>query len=157
MTRKCSVPLKFSNGSILIKKVYIAGPLFNSHEKEYLEKIAQLLEDNGYVCFLPHRDQKGVSEDELDQLNMAAATKAKIFNNDLAALEASDLTVALLTGQDIDSGTAAEIGFSYANKKPVIAITASERRFRNLFVEGMISKTIDEIDTLVDTIKILIK
>ena len=57
MTRKCSVPLKFSKGPILIKKVYIAGPLFNSHEKEYLEKIAQLLEDNGYVCFLPHRDQ----------------------------------------------------------------------------------------------------
>lgn len=83
---------------------------------------------------------------------MTAATKEKIFNNDLTALEDSDLTVALLTGQDIDSGTAAEIGFSYANNKPVIAITASERRFRNLFVEGMISKTIDEIDTLLDTI-----
>ena len=83
---------------------------------------------------------------------MTAATKEKIFNNDLTALEDSDLTVALLTGQDIDSGTAAEIGFSYANNKPVIAITASERRFRNLFVEGMISKTIDEIDTLVNTI-----
>ena len=136
----------------MIEKVYIAGPLFNSHEKEYLEKISQLLEDNGFDCFLPHRDQKGVSKDELEWLNMTAATKAKIFNNDLAALEASDLTVALLTGQDIDSGTAAEIGFSYANKKPIIAITASERRFRNLFVEGMISKTIDEIDTLVDTI-----
>jgi len=136
----------------LIEKVYIAGPLFNSHEKEYLEKISQLLEDHGFDCFLPHRDQKGVSEDELEWLNMTAATKAKIFNNDLAALEASDLTVALLTGQDIDSGTAAEIGFSYANKKPIIAITASERRFRNLFVEGMISKTIYEIDTLLDTI-----
>jgi len=136
----------------LIEKVYIAGPLFNSHEKEYLEKISQLLEDNGFDCFLPHRDQKGVSEGELERLNMTAATKAKIFNNDLAALEASDLTVALLTGQDIDSGTAAEIGFSYANKKPIIAITASERRFRNLFVEGMISKTIYEIDTLLDTI-----
>ena len=83
---------------------------------------------------------------------MTAATKEKIFNNDLTALEDSDLTVALLTGQDIDSGTAAEIGFSYANNKPVIAITASERRFRNLFVEGMISKTIDEFDTLLDTI-----
>ena len=81
--------------------------------------------------------------------------KKKIFNNDLNALKTSDLTVALLTGQDIDSGTAAEIGFSYANKKPIIAITASERRFRNLFVEGMIDKTIDEIDILVDTVKSL--
>ena len=98
---------------------------------------------------------KGVMEEELKQLDMSNATKEKIFNNDLDALKTSDLTVALLTGQDIDSGTAAEIGFSYANKKPIVAITASERRFRNLFVEGMIDKTIDEIDTLVDTIKSL--
>ena len=136
----------------MIKKVYIAGPLFNSQEKHYLEKISQVLEGNGFDCFLPHRDQIGISEKELENPIMTAATKEKIFNNDLTALEDSDLTVALLTGQDIDSGTAAEIGFSYANNKPVIAITASERRFRNLFVEGMISKTIDEIDTLLDTI-----
>ena len=139
----------------MTKKIYIAGPLFNTHEKGYLEKIAIELESNEFECFLPHRDQKDVTEKELKQLNMSNATKQKIFNNDLNALKTSDLTVALLTGQDIDSGTAAEIGFSYANKKPIIAITASERRFRNLFVEGMIDKTIDEIDILVDTIKSL--
>ena len=139
----------------MTKKIYIAGPLFNTHEKGYLEKIAIELESNEFECFLPHRDQKDVTEEELKQLNMSNATKEKIFNNDLNALKTSDLTVALLTGQDIDSGTAAEIGFSYANKKPIIAITASERRFRNLFVEGMIDKTIDEIDILVDSIKSL--
>ena len=139
----------------MTKKIYIAGPLFNTHEKGYLEKIAIELESNEFECFLPHRDQKDVTEEELKQLNMSNATKEKIFNNDLNALKTSDLTVALLTGQDIDSGTAAEIGFSYANKKPIIAITASERRFRNLFVEGMIDKRIDEIDILVDTIKSL--
>ena len=139
----------------MTKKIYIAGPLFNTHEKGYLEKIAIELESNEFECFLPHRDQKDVTEEELKQLNMSNATKEKIFNNDLNALKTSDSTVALLTGQDIDSGTAAEIGFSYANKKPIIAITASERRFRNLFVEGMIDKTIDEIDILVDTIESL--
>ena len=139
----------------MTKKIYIAGPLFNTHEKGYLEKIAIELESNEFECFLPHRDQKDITEEELKQLNMSNATKEKIFNNDLNALKTSDLTVALLTGQDIDSGTAAEIGFSYANKKPIIAITASERRFRNLFVEGMIDKTIDEIDILVDTIESL--
>ena len=139
----------------MTKQIYIAGPLFNTHEKGYLEKIAIELESNEFECFLPHRDQKDITEEELKQLNMSNATKEKIFNNDLNALKTSDLTVALLTGQDIDSGTAAEIGFSYANKKPIIAITASERRFRNLFVEGMIDKTIDEIDILVDTIESL--
>ena len=105
--------------------------------------------------FFSSQRPKGVTEEELKHLDMSNATKEKIFNNDLNALKTSDLTVALLTGQDIASGTAAEIGFSYANKKPIIAITASERRFRNLFVEGMIDKTIDEIDILVDTIKSL--
>ena len=139
----------------MTKKIYIAGPLFNTHEKGYLEKIAIELESNEFECFLPHRDQKDITEEELKQLNMSNATKEKIFNNDLNALKTSDLTVALLTGQDIDSGTAAEIGFSYANKKQIVAITASEILFRNLFVEGMIDKTIDEIDILVDTIESL--
>ena len=86
---------------------------------------------------------------------MSTTTKQKIFTNDLNALKASDLTVALVTGQDIDSGTAAEIGFSYANRKPIIAITALERRFRNLFVERMINQKIDGIDQLAHRIKSL--
>ena len=132
----------------MIKKIYIAGPLFNAHERSFLEEIAHELEANGYDCFLPHRDQTGIEASELDGINMSQTTKDKIFNNDLQGLQVADLTVALVTGPDIDSGTAAEIGFSFATGKPVIAITASERRFRNLFVEGMFAykvKTVQEI------------
>ncbi len=132
----------------MIKNVYTAGPLFNAHEKSYLELITSELESNGYKCFLPHRDQSGIDESEMEGTNMGQATKDKIFNADLTALKEADLTVALMTGQDIDSGTAAEIGFTYANDKPIIAITAYERRFRNLFVDGMINKTVNEVDEL---------
>ena len=135
-----------------MRKIYIAGPLFNAHERDYLEKIALELENNGYECFLPHRDQTGIPDDQVEQHTMTLETKDKIFNNDLNALEASDITVALLTGQDIDSGTSAEIGFTYANKKPVVAIKASETRIRNLFVEGMVSIAIDDIDQLVGAV-----
>ena len=135
-----------------MRKIYIAGPLFNAHERDYLEKIALELENNGYECFLPHRDQTGIPEDQVAQHSMTLETRDKIFNNDLNALEASDITVALLTGQDIDSGTSAEIGFTYANKKPVVAIKASETRIRNLFVEGMVSIAIDDIDQLVGAV-----
>ena len=136
----------------MIKYVYIAGPLFNVHERSYLELIASELEGSGYKCFLPHRDQSGIDESELEGTNMRQATKDKIFNADLTALKAADLTVALITGQDIDSGTAAEIGFTYANNRPIIAITAYERRFRNLFVDGMISKTVNAVDELLAAI-----
>ena len=45
----------------MIKKIYIAAPLFNAHE----------LEANGYDCFLPHRDQTGIVASELDGKNMS--------------------------------------------------------------------------------------
>ena len=136
----------------MIKNIYIAGPLFNAHDRSYLELIAAELEDNGYKCFLPHRDQAGIDESELEGTDMSSATKDKIFNNDLNALKTADLTVALITGQDIDSGTSAEIGFTYASGKPVIAITASERRYRNLFVDGMLSKTVNDVHEIIPAI-----
>jgi nucleoside 2-deoxyribosyltransferase len=70
-------------------------------------------------------------------------------------LKEADLTVALITGQDIDFGTASEIGFTYANRKPVIAITADERRFRNLFVEGMITKRVSSLEEIIKSIYII--
>ncbi len=132
----------------MIKYIYIAGPLFNAHERGYLELVASELEGNGYKCFLPHRDQSGINESELKGTDMSQATKDKIFYSDLTALKESDLTVALITGKDIDSGTAAEIGFTYANGKPVIAVTAYERRFRNLFVDGMITHTVESYEDI---------
>ena len=39
-----------------MKKAYIAGPLFDDHEREYLEKITKLVESYGFDTFLPHRD-----------------------------------------------------------------------------------------------------
>ena len=84
---------------------------------------------------------------------MSKATKDKIFKNDLDALKKSDMTIALITGWDIDSGTAGEIGFTFANGKPVIAIDASERRYRNLFVDGMIMQTVNNVDDIIPAIE----
>ena len=135
------------------KKIYIAGPLFNKHERDYLELIADRLEREGFNCFLPHRDLTGVDESELKTTYMSQTTKNKIFVADLTALKESDLTVALITGWDIDSGTSAEIGYTYANGKPIIGIDASERRFRNLFVEGMITEKVHGIGSIIPAIR----
>ena len=137
----------------MIEKIYIAGPLFNIHETRYLEDIAKELESNGYQCFLPHRDQSGVDESELEKTEMSEVTKDRIFNNDLDALKEADMTVALITGWDIDSGTAGEIGYTFACGKPIVAIDASERRYRNLFVEGMITKTVNDVDEIIPAIE----
>ena len=102
---------------------------------------------------MPHRDQTGIDESELEGTDMSQETKDRIFRNDLNALEAADLTVALLTGQDIDSGTSAEIGHTFAKQKPVIAINAYERRYRNLFVEGMLTVTVNDIGEIIPEIE----
>ena len=137
----------------MIKSIYIAGPLFNIHETRFLEDIAKELESNGYQCFLPHRDQSGIDESELEKTEMSEATKDRIFNNDLDALKGSDITVALITGWDIDSGTAGEIGYTFASGKPIIAIDASERRYRNLFVTGMITTTVNDVNEITPAIE----
>jgi nucleoside 2-deoxyribosyltransferase len=108
-----------------MSEIYVAGPLFNTHERGYLEQIAQALEALGYRTFLPHRDVGLLSDD-------ASFDRQRIFRGDLAALERCDACVALLTGADHDSGTSAELGYMYAKGKPCIGITDDMRWLNNL-------------------------
>jgi nucleoside 2-deoxyribosyltransferase len=105
--------------------IYIAGPLFNSHERAYLEQIAAVIERAGYETFLPHRDAGLLTQ-------ITPETRQQIFRADLKALEACDGCVALLTGADHDSGTCGEIGYLYAKGKPCIGITDDVRWLNNL-------------------------
>lgn len=106
-------------------RLYIAGPLFNTHERWYLEQIASALETAGYTTYLPHRDAGLVDKDKpLD--------RRRIFRADLEGLDSCDGCVALLTGSDHDSGTAAELGYMYARQKPCIGITDDMRWMNNM-------------------------
>lgn len=106
--------------------VYIAGPLFNTHERLYLEQIAAALEGVGFRTFLPHRDA-GLLGDLND-----IRERQRLFHGDMDALEAADLVVALLTGADHDSGTCGELGYAYAKGKPCFGISDDVRRMNNL-------------------------
>ncbi|MFN8531322.1 MAG: nucleoside 2-deoxyribosyltransferase [Anaerolineae bacterium] len=108
------------------RKVYVAGPLFNSHERAYLEQISTALEGEGFETFLPHRDA-GILGD-LSNIR----ERERVFRGDMQALEACDLVVALLTGADHDSGTCGELGYAYAKGKPCFGITDDVRRMNNL-------------------------
>ena len=114
-----------------MKKVYIAGPLFDDHERDYLEKIAISLEAIGFQTFLPHRDA-GLVEGEITEIK-----KAEIFDTDMNALNDADIVVALLTGRDVDSGTAAEVGIAHTQGKKLIGINANNIKIINNFVWGL--------------------
>ena len=130
------------------KYIYVAGPLFNTHERWYLEHIAEALEGAGYRTFLPHRDaglvKLGSYEDRL-----------RIFTVDIDALNAADLIVALLTGADHDSGTSAELGYMYALGKPCFGINDDKRGALNNIIWGIcnegkrIASSIDDVLKLI--------
>ncbi len=108
-----------------MSRIYIAGPLFNTHERWYLEQIAAALEGAGYDTFLPHRDAGLVDLRD-------PASQSKVFRDDIAALDACQICVALLTGADQDSGTSSELGYMYARGLPCFGVTDDFRYLNNM-------------------------
>ena len=127
-----------------MKKAYIAGPLFDDHEREYLEKIAKIVESYGISTFVPHRDAGLVTGD------FTYEKKVKVFDVDMEYLEPADIVIALLTGRDVDSGTAAEIGYAYKADKRLIGISANTIKPINNFVWGIFNYGEDIVESLED-------
>ena len=134
-----------------MKKVYIAGPLFDDHERSYLEKISNILERNSFETFLPHRDA-GLVEGEF-----TIKKKSIIFDTDMKYLESADIVVALLTGRDVDSGTSAEIGYAYALNKKLIGINANNIKVLNNFIWGLFKYGENIVESLEDFEDYLVK
>lgn len=99
-------------------KIYVAGSLFTSAERGFLEQIDKICQESGYSTYLPHRDA-GLSSD--------ANSRERCFQMDKAALDEVVLLVAVLNGPDVDSGTAWEMGYAYARGIPVLSITDDKR------------------------------
>ncbi len=95
-------------------RIYIAGSLFSSFERGFLEEIDVLCKELGFETFLPHRDA-GISDGSL-------GCSTKMFQRDVAGLQSSDMVIAVMAGSDIDSGTAWEIGYAHAKKMKVIGV-----------------------------------
>ena len=102
-------------------RVYLAAPLFSEAERTYNATISDLLEKNLFDVYLPQEagddsDTRGESEQH------------RLFQKNLAALEQSDIVVAIIEGADADSGTAWEMGYACARGIPVIALRTDFRR-----------------------------
>ena len=128
--------------------IYIAGPLFNSHERAYIEQIAAAVESAGYRTFVPHRDA-GVLTEFREEM------RTQIFRTDMDALSTCDGCVALLTGADHDSGTCAEIGYLYMKGIPIIGIS-DDIRWLNNFIWGMCAEGKTLVRRIEDAVPLLV-
>ena len=88
-------------------KIYLAGPLFTTAEREFNVKLANLLRNAGHEVWLPQEhEQRHTSAEE-------------VFRKDVEGIEWSEVVVANMDGPDSDSGTCWECGYAY-QKRPVI-------------------------------------
>ena len=88
-------------------KIYLAGPLFTTPEREFNVQLATRLRAAGHEVYVPQEHPA------------AERTGKAIFRKDLEGIDWAEGVVAIMDGPDPDSGTCWECGYAY-RKKPVI-------------------------------------
>ncbi len=96
-------------------RIYLAGPLFTTPEREFNDRLAAMLRGLGHEVFLPQENPP------------SAPTGAAIFHKDVAGLDWAEAVVAIMDGADPDSGTCWECGYAYATNKPVVLFRSDLR------------------------------
>ena len=119
--------------------VYVASPLgFAESSRGYLGRVLAALREHGLECLDPWDDAGGKIEAELaradavegraDRVAALAAVDEAIGRRNMEMLERARGVFAVLDGVDVDSGTAAEIGFAAARGLPVVGLRTDWRR-----------------------------
>jgi nucleoside 2-deoxyribosyltransferase len=127
-------------------RAYIAGPLFNEGERWFDEQIEARASALGLITFLPHRDGKeGAMKD--------ANNIARIFAEDVRAIDETDIVIANLNGITTDDGTAWELGYAYAKGKHLVGVYTDwrlqfEHQTVNLMIESSLNKLVRSLDEL---------
>ncbi len=96
-------------------RIYLAGPLFTTPEREFNAQLAASLRAVGHDVFVPQENPA------------SEPTGRAIFLKDLRGLDWAEGVVAIMDGPDPDSGTCWECGYAYATKKPVVLFRSDIR------------------------------
>jgi len=97
-------------------RLYLAGPWFTSGEAMVISELEASLENLGVTVISPRRDIGQLSADSSAQEILAVGER------DYAAIESSDMLVAVLDGDD--PGTLMEVGFAARAGIPIAALVS---------------------------------
>jgi nucleoside 2-deoxyribosyltransferase len=89
-------------------KIYLAGPLFSTAERDFNTRLANALRARKHEVWLPQ---------ESEQLSM---NPRQIFEEDVRGIDWSEVIVANMDGPDPDSGTCWECGYAYGKKRIIL-------------------------------------
>ncbi|KPV61667.1 MAG: Nucleoside 2-deoxyribosyltransferase [Candidatus Bathyarchaeota archaeon BA2] len=131
-------------------KVFLAAPLFSEAERDFNSKVAKRLRDKGFEVWLA-QDFPFIHEG-------TSKEKKKIYEEDISALKACDVVVAVLDGVTVDSGVAFEMGYAIAIGKPVMGLKTDHRAFSkmedvNLMLEVPLIKLCNTIEEVLTELK----
>ena len=96
-------------------KIYIASPLFTAEEKKIITEVAAILHKAGFETYLPMENDV---PNAWSYPNYIWASK--MFTLDREAIDDCDAVLCIYYGMNSDSGTAWEVGYSFAKNKNVI-------------------------------------
>jgi nucleoside 2-deoxyribosyltransferase len=96
-------------------KIYLAGPLFTTAEREFNVQLATRLRSLGHEVFVPQEHPP------------SEPTGKAILLKNLRGLDWADGVVAIVDGADPDSGTSWECGYAYATRKPIVLFRSDFR------------------------------
>jgi nucleoside 2-deoxyribosyltransferase len=113
-------------------RIYLAAPLFTPFDRARNVVIASALESWGHTVFLPQLIRTP------DGLRPSAEF---IFRKCVEGVDDCDVTVGLVDGPDVDSGTAWELGYAFARSKPIVALRTDYRGAEDGAVNLMIARS----------------
>ena len=108
----------------MTKNIYLGGPLFSEMEIAFnIGLETKITEKLGESVSIYNPCNNGEINDKSNY-----ADSIMIANGDNAYLEEADILVAVLDGQTMDVGLAAEIGYFFSMNKPIIALYSDTRQ-----------------------------
>ncbi|MDN6639897.1 MAG: nucleoside 2-deoxyribosyltransferase [Tetragenococcus sp.] len=112
-----------------LTKVYLGTPYFNEEQKQRVEKAKKALEENDTVAIVHFPFDFQYQEASIDDPKEIFGTftwQVATYQNDLSAMNTADCGVFLYDLDQIDDGSAFEIGFMRALHKPVLVVPFSK-------------------------------
>lgn len=137
-------------------KIYLAAPLFNPTEREYIEQLAAQLE-KVWDVYVPHRDGHLVESDIANGRNPVDVYQS-IYQRDIDEIRKCDVMLAILDGRTPDEGVCIEIGFAKALNKQVIGLKTDIRTLlpwgNNPMIDGCIDQWVKSTSEVLDLLQI---
>jgi hypothetical protein len=104
----------------LTMKIYLAGPLFTTAERDFNARLASELRKLGYEIWLPQESEE------------QQKSSRELFEKDLEGINWAEVVVANMDGRDPDSGTCWECGYAF-QKIPVVLFCTDFRSVDELY------------------------